>query len=550
MSGGWPLGGGGPCSSLCSSCPESVASWCSPRHRSRFTLCGTPLSPIKPGKGRIPRQVPPFRLSRRDAGGPCQSRPLALRQGGWPTPKRWGGVGWGVCPGRAREGRGPAPGAFRGGRREGREEGTLARGPGRCRPALGCGRRRKGCEGLSAHTPARRPQGSRGSPSAGTRPTSPGSARPWAVDRWRRPSELPSCPDARIWVQGASDPVAQRASAPAKGPGAATTARAPGLRGQVTQCLGSWLGWPGPEGPLLVRRHCTGPRNTGPGSETRRALGLERGRRGVRLLASWALGREGSFQALVFRGRGEGVAWERAGGPSLSPGPFPPEDPAPLRSARACSSSAGPLCPGASPHHPGKSDNPLGGPCSRARMPGPRAADGPAAGPPDSQEAGCRRSRSGMVSCGVSVLADRARVAPPRPPAPRAHPASQCAARERGQETGRRRPGPPGPPGQCRPGAHCWRQRKGWPLLFGPVSARRRQSASGAALPGPGCLHLWAPRKGWELDGRRDGRNLGGGEGRGGRPRPGLGVWVGVWVCGWVWVLACVCARARAVLCL
>ena len=75
-------------------------------------------------------------------------------------------------------------------------------------------------------------------------------------------------PVARVWVQGASDPVAQRASAPAKGPGAATTARAPGLRGQVTQCLGSWLGWPGPEGPLLVRRHCTGPRNTGPGSET------------------------------------------------------------------------------------------------------------------------------------------------------------------------------------------------------------------------------------------------------------------------------------------
>ena len=105
-------------------------------------------------------------------------------------------------------------------------------------------------EWLSAHTPARRPQGSRGSPSAGTRPTSPGSARPWAVDRWRRPSELPSCPDARVWVRGASDPVAQRASAPAKGPGAATTARAPGLRGQVTQCLGSWLGWPGPEDTL------------------------------------------------------------------------------------------------------------------------------------------------------------------------------------------------------------------------------------------------------------------------------------------------------------
>ena len=119
-----------------------------------------PSPPSNQGRGVSPGRYHAFQAESPGCRGPCQSRPLALRQGGWPTPKRWGGVGWGVCPGRAREGRGPAPGAFRGGRREGREEGTLARGPGRCRPALGCGRRRKGCE-WSGCPRTRRPEGPR-----------------------------------------------------------------------------------------------------------------------------------------------------------------------------------------------------------------------------------------------------------------------------------------------------------------------------------------------------------------------------------------------------
>ena len=76
VSGGWPLGGGGPCSSLCSSCPESVASWCSPRHRSRFTLCGTPPLPHQTREGAYPPAgTTPFKLSRRDAGGRVKAGP-------------------------------------------------------------------------------------------------------------------------------------------------------------------------------------------------------------------------------------------------------------------------------------------------------------------------------------------------------------------------------------------------------------------------------------------------------------------------------------------